>query len=289
MPREYDRWRNGVVGGVDFDDLIRATSWAAGATRHGRMGALQARSGDRASADRRGAGHQSGAMDDHPRRWSDEFFVGRRARTPDRVRGLCSPSATTNRRSSAFRGPTRNPLRRLPKSIFAGEQPRTAAAADDDDAATAPASADCEFVAQPVADAVVPLHATGARIRRCYDRGDFGEPGLGVVADREVHASEVPGPGTVTLWPPVVVGRAARMMPRKAGCPMPPARWRRRIARTGEAVDRRRSDAGKQGSRTLQTRGCDDPRQASRRTCLADRRAALCRGRAGRGGRSACG
>jgi ATP-dependent helicase/nuclease subunit A len=32
------------------------------------------------------------------------------------------------------------------------------------------------------------------------------EPGLGVIADREIHASEVPGPGTVTLWPLVVAG-----------------------------------------------------------------------------------
>lgn len=32
------------------------------------------------------------------------------------------------------------------------------------------------------------------------------EPGLGAIADREVHASEVPGPGTVTLWPLVVAG-----------------------------------------------------------------------------------
>ena len=32
------------------------------------------------------------------------------------------------------------------------------------------------------------------------------DPGLGLVAEREVHASEVPGPGTVTLWPLVVSG-----------------------------------------------------------------------------------
>ncbi len=32
------------------------------------------------------------------------------------------------------------------------------------------------------------------------------EPGLGAIADREVHASEVPGPGTVSLWPLVVAG-----------------------------------------------------------------------------------
>jgi ATP-dependent helicase/nuclease subunit A len=32
------------------------------------------------------------------------------------------------------------------------------------------------------------------------------EPGLGAIADREVHASEVPGPGSVSLWPLVVAG-----------------------------------------------------------------------------------
>ena len=31
----------------------------------------------------------------------------------------------------------------------------------------------------------------------------IGEPGLGAVGEVERHASEVPGPGTVTLWPPV--------------------------------------------------------------------------------------
>nr|WP_229726962.1 double-strand break repair helicase AddA [Sphingomonas alpina] len=34
----------------------------------------------------------------------------------------------------------------------------------------------------------------------------IGDPGLGEIADRELHASEVAGPGTVTLWPPVVTG-----------------------------------------------------------------------------------
>ncbi|WP_244624608.1 double-strand break repair helicase AddA [Sphingomonas sp. So64.6b] len=34
----------------------------------------------------------------------------------------------------------------------------------------------------------------------------IGDPGLGAIADRELHASEVAGPGTVTLWPPIVSG-----------------------------------------------------------------------------------
>ncbi|WP_294138516.1 double-strand break repair helicase AddA [Sphingomonas sp.] len=33
-----------------------------------------------------------------------------------------------------------------------------------------------------------------------------GEPGLGAIGDVQEHASEVPGPGTVELWPPVVAG-----------------------------------------------------------------------------------
>jgi ATP-dependent helicase/nuclease subunit A len=33
-----------------------------------------------------------------------------------------------------------------------------------------------------------------------------GEPGLGVVGEMDRHASEVPGPGFVELWPPVVAG-----------------------------------------------------------------------------------
>jgi len=32
------------------------------------------------------------------------------------------------------------------------------------------------------------------------------EPGMGLIADRERHASEVPGPGTVSLWPLVIAG-----------------------------------------------------------------------------------
>nr|WP_107962636.1 double-strand break repair helicase AddA [Sphingomonas sp. PP-CE-3G-477] len=34
----------------------------------------------------------------------------------------------------------------------------------------------------------------------------IGEPGLGIAGDVERHASEVAGPGTVTLWPPVSAG-----------------------------------------------------------------------------------
>ena len=34
----------------------------------------------------------------------------------------------------------------------------------------------------------------------------IGEPGLGAVGDIEDHASEVPGPGCVELWPPVIAG-----------------------------------------------------------------------------------
>lgn len=33
-----------------------------------------------------------------------------------------------------------------------------------------------------------------------------GEPGLGAVGAIEIHASEVPGPGTVELWPPAIIG-----------------------------------------------------------------------------------
>lgn len=33
-----------------------------------------------------------------------------------------------------------------------------------------------------------------------------GEPGLGAIGELEAHASEVPGPGTVELWPPVIAG-----------------------------------------------------------------------------------
>ncbi|MCU6452819.1 double-strand break repair helicase AddA [Sphingomonas sp. A2-49] len=33
-----------------------------------------------------------------------------------------------------------------------------------------------------------------------------GDPGLGAIGDVQDHASEVPGPGTVELWPPVVAG-----------------------------------------------------------------------------------
>lgn len=36
--------------------------------------------------------------------------------------------------------------------------------------------------------------------------GALPEPGMGAFSDAEEHASEVPGPGTVTLWPPVVEG-----------------------------------------------------------------------------------
>jgi ATP-dependent helicase/nuclease subunit A len=37
----------------------------------------------------------------------------------------------------------------------------------------------------------------------------IGEPGLGAIGELEVHASEVPGPGRVTLWPPITAGDGA--------------------------------------------------------------------------------
>ncbi|MGN6376679.1 MAG: UvrD-helicase domain-containing protein, partial [Sphingomonas sp.] len=37
----------------------------------------------------------------------------------------------------------------------------------------------------------------------------IGEPGLGAIGDLQVHASEVPGPGRVTLWPPVTAADGA--------------------------------------------------------------------------------
>ncbi|HVJ03011.1 MAG TPA: double-strand break repair helicase AddA [Sphingomonas sp.] len=36
--------------------------------------------------------------------------------------------------------------------------------------------------------------------------GTLPDPGMGEFSDAEEHASEVPGPGTVTLWPPVIEG-----------------------------------------------------------------------------------
>ncbi len=36
--------------------------------------------------------------------------------------------------------------------------------------------------------------------------GALPDPGMGQFSDAEEHASEVPGPGTVTLWPPVIEG-----------------------------------------------------------------------------------
>jgi ATP-dependent helicase/nuclease subunit A len=56
-----------------------------------------------------------------------------------------------------------------------------------------------------VADPQLPLDPAGARVRRCGDRG-AARAGHGRPSDVEPHASEVPGPGTVTLWPLTIEG-----------------------------------------------------------------------------------
>ena len=101
MPRRSGGW-----AAVDFDDLIATAVALLAAARDRRVGALQARPGDRTCADRRGAGYQPSAVDDRAGAGQTSSSSG--AVCMRRRRARCSRSAITSRRFSGFRGPTRS-------------------------------------------------------------------------------------------------------------------------------------------------------------------------------------
>ena len=95
-----------AAGVADFDDLIAWTRRLLGDRRDGRLGPLQARPAHRPYPGRRSAGHQRRPMGD--RRGARRGIFQRRERGRARAGAPCSWSATSSRRSSASRAPTRS-------------------------------------------------------------------------------------------------------------------------------------------------------------------------------------
>ena len=106
-------------GLLDYDDLIARPATCSIASS--RLGALQARPRHRPSADRRGAGHEPGAVGHHQA--ARRRVHRRRRRARRRCGARSSPSATTSSRS--FRSRALRPKLRRDAAVL--QNPRTAA------------------------------------------------------------------------------------------------------------------------------------------------------------------
>ena len=145
-------------GLLDYDDLIarraRCSTSIEAAWVH-----LQARPRHRSCPDRRGAGHQPGAMGDHRASFVAEFIAGAGARSAiERARS--SPSATRSSRSSPSRAPRPKPSTQR-RSFFEN------------------AHRDAEAVSSRSDAAFVPLGAGGAQSGGLGFQGSAGAPGSG--------------------------------------------------------------------------------------------------------------
>ena len=127
------------------------------------MGALQARPAHRPYPGRRSAGHQPRPVGDRPGargRIFQRLERGRGART-----ARSSWSATSSRRSSASRAPTRSEFERAARLGARHNRRRCARRDEDSDEPWSRAR-----VPRPVDRRQLPLGAGGARRRRCGDR-----------------------------------------------------------------------------------------------------------------------
>ncbi|MEG3177498.1 double-strand break repair helicase AddA [Sphingomonas sp. RB3P16] len=194
----YDRAKR-RLGAVDFDDLIRATIGLLGQPGMGEWVRFKLdQTTEHVLIDE--------AQDTNPEQWAiilaivEEFFAGEGTQG-ERVRTLFTVG-DFKQAIFGFQGTD-------PKFFAAAEQrigtlARDAWAADDEQrAATGTMRARPWHrlsLTQSFRSTRPVLEFVDAAIEALPD------PGLGAIADREVHASEVPGPGTVTLWPLVVAG-----------------------------------------------------------------------------------
>ena len=170
----------------------------AARARHGRLGALQARSAGRPCARRRGAGHQCRAVGDH--RAAGRGVFQRLERKPSGATGPCSWSATSSRRSTASRAPIRaSSGRRARRSSDA--LPRSAAAT------TCSAIRRDAGVPRPVDRRQLPLGPAGARRRRRGDRRRSAPQRMALArsAAAASRASSATAPACVELWEPFAV------------------------------------------------------------------------------------
>jgi len=187
------------LGAVDFDDLITAT---IDLLRQPGIGEWVRFKLDRETS------HIliDEAQDTNPEQWAiigalaDEFFAGEGAH-----RGEVRTLFTVGDFKQAIFG-------------FQGTDPAFFAAAEDKFGRLARGAWDAEEAARKVGDPTfagawnrLSLTQSFRSTRPVLEFVDAAmsvlpEPGLGAVAILERHASEVPGPGTVTLWPLIVAG-----------------------------------------------------------------------------------
>ncbi len=192
--RAYDLAKR-RIGGVDFDDLIRLTVALLGQPGVGEWVRFKL---DRATE------HVliDEAQDTNLDQWrivgalADEFFVGRGIHAP----GTRTLFTVGDWKQAIFGFQGTSPLNfAWAERQFHG---KAAEVQGDDD--------------WPESDRGLPFHRLSLThsfrstrpILRFVDEAiaAIPEPGLGMMGALEAHASEVPGPGSITLWPPVTTG-----------------------------------------------------------------------------------
>ncbi len=180
------------LGAVDFNDLIRATVALLGEPGMGEWVRFKL---DQATE------HVliDEAQDTNPQQWAivaaiaDEFFAGEGVR-PETVRTLF----TVGDYKQAIFG-------------FQGTDPIFFRAAFERFLAKSRIRPDPAFELEPREVEELSLTHSFRSTRPVLEFvdaaiGALPAPGMGDLSDAEPHASEVPGPGTVTLWPPVTEG-----------------------------------------------------------------------------------
>ena len=265
-----------AAGVADFNDLIEWTRRLLRAARHGRLGALQARSAGRPCPRRRGAGHQCRAVGDH--RAAGRRVFQRVEREPRAATGPCSWSATSSRRSTASRAPIRaSSGRRARRS--SGAPPQSGAATTCSATRRAPRSS-----------AICRSPPAFARRSRCSTwstpsskRSVAEAMALSEAAPADTGAHHAERPGSVELWQPFAVEESPDDSDEGE------ERWvSLRDRQYAEALaERVRSLVEEAPMLALDQAAADarrhpGPRPEPRRTRFADRRAAVFRGRAGR-------
>jgi ATP-dependent helicase/nuclease subunit A len=180
------------VGAVDFNDLIRRTVQLLGEPGMGEWVRFKLdQVTEHVLIDE--------AQDTNPQQWNivsavaDEFFAGEGARG-DRVRTLF----TVGDYKQAIFG-------------FQGTDPIYFKAAFERFRQLAETHPDAAFDVDPRRVEELSLTHSFRTTKPVLEFVDAAlaalpEPGMGPMSELEPHASEVPGPGTVTLWPPTVEG-----------------------------------------------------------------------------------
>ncbi len=149
-----------AAGVADFNDLIEWTRRLLAQAGHGRLGALQARPAGRPCAGRRGAGHQCRAMGDH-RAAGRGISSAARAKPSSGSRTLFMVGDF----KQAIYGFQGTDPRALPRGARGFQAPRRRAAL-----ATTCSARSATGVPRPVDRRELPLGAAGARRRRRGDR-----------------------------------------------------------------------------------------------------------------------